>query len=44
MAAILIAEDDKAISGLVARHLKLVGHTCEQAYDGLQAAALARAN
>ncbi len=44
MAAILIVEDDKVINSLVARHLKLVGHACEQAYDGLQAAALARAN
>ena len=43
MASILIVEDDRSINELIARNLKLVGHACEQAYDGLQAVALAHA-
>lgn len=42
MASILIVEDDKPINELIARNLKLVGHTCEQVYDGLQALSLAQ--
>jgi DNA-binding response OmpR family regulator len=41
MASILIVEDDKPINELIARNLKLVGHICEQIYDGLQAVILA---
>ncbi len=43
MASILIVEDDKPINELIARNLKLVGHTCEQIYDGLQAVTLVNA-
>src|SRR5690554_5082538 len=42
MASILIVEDDKPINELIARNLKLDGHTCEQVYDGLQALSLAQ--
>lgn len=34
MAHILIIEDDMAISELVKRNLQLVGHSCEQIFDG----------
>ena len=34
MAHILIAEDERAINNLMAANLRLVGHTCEQAFDG----------
>ncbi|MHB8125369.1 MAG: response regulator transcription factor [Desulfitobacteriaceae bacterium] len=43
MSHILIVEDDKPINELIARNLKLVGHTCEKICDGLQAVALANA-
>src|SRR5665648_569182 len=43
MSYILIVEDDKPINELIARNLRLVGHICEQVYDGLQAVALANA-
>lgn len=43
MASILIVEDDKPINELIARNLKLIGHTCEQIYDGFHAVALANA-
>lgn len=43
MASILIVEDDKPINELIARNLKLVGHTCEQINDGLQAVTLVNA-
>lgn len=41
MANILIAEDERAINDLIKLNLTLVGHKCEQAFDG--AAALERA-
>ncbi|MGN0976068.1 MAG: response regulator transcription factor [Gemmiger sp.] len=41
MANILVAEDERAINNLVAANLRLVGHSCTQAYDGEQALALA---
>lgn len=41
MAKILIAEDERAINDLIKLNLTLVGHKCEQAFDG--AAALERA-
>ena len=34
MAHILIIEDDRTISELVKRNLQLVGHSCEQIFDG----------
>lgn len=37
MAHILIVEDEKSINDLVAMNLELVGHTCEQAYEGNEA-------
>ena len=37
MAKILIVEDEKAINDLIMMNLKLVGHTCVQAFDGNQA-------
>ncbi len=37
MAHILIVEDEIAINHLVRKNLTLVGHTCDQAYDGEQA-------
>lgn len=37
MAHILIVDDEEAINELVKLNLKLVGHTCEQAYDGKEA-------
>jgi len=37
MAHILIVEDDLEINKLIARNLKLVGHTYLQAYDGSEA-------
>ena len=37
MAYILIVEDDESINELIARNLKLVGHTFIQAFDGLAA-------
>ncbi len=41
MAKILIAEDERAINDLIKLNLTLVGHKCEQVFDG--AAALERA-
>ena len=43
MATILIAEDDHAISDLVAYNLERAGHTSLAAYDGLTALEVARA-
>lgn len=37
MALVLIVEDDHLISNLIKKNLSLVGHTCLQAADGLQA-------
>ena len=37
MAEILIVDDEEAINELLKRHLKLIGHTCEQAFDGMEA-------
>ena len=37
MASILIAEDAPAINNLMAANLRLVGHTCDQAFTGDQA-------
>ena len=37
MARILIVEDEKAINDLIKRSLTLVGHECEQVYNGLDA-------
>ncbi len=37
MARILIVEDEKAINDLIKRNLTLVGHECEQVYNGLDA-------
>jgi DNA-binding response OmpR family regulator len=37
MAHILIVEDDRDINDLVARNLRLVGHSYFQAYDGIEA-------
>ena len=42
MATILIAEDDHAISALVAYNLERAGHTPLAAYDGLTALEVAR--
>jgi DNA-binding response OmpR family regulator len=40
MAHILIVEDDQDINDLIARNLKLVGHSYVQAFDGLEAVRL----
>ena len=37
MAHILIVEDDKSISQLIGKNLKLVGHTSVQVFDGIEA-------
>ena len=37
MANILIVDDEEAINDMIKRNLKMVGHTCEQAYDGRDA-------
>lgn len=42
MAKILVAEDEKPINELIARNLKLVGHSVVQAYDGTAALSAAR--
>ena len=39
MANILIVEDEQSISDLVLMNLRLVGHTCRQAFDGVEAIA-----
>ena len=43
MAKILIVEDDKAINDLILMNLKLVGHECDQAFDGEKAVSMAEA-
>lgn len=40
MASILIVEDEKSISDLIAINLKMTGHDCEQAYCGKAALSL----
>jgi DNA-binding response OmpR family regulator len=37
MANILIIEDEKSINDLILMNLNLVGHTCQQAFDGREA-------
>lgn len=37
MAQVLVVEDEQPINELICRNLKLVGHTCEQVFDGGQA-------
>lgn len=44
MAHILIVEDDKPISELIAMNLKLVGHSCVQVFDGKEAFTVASAH
>ena len=41
MARILIVEDERPINDLLRKNLTLVGHECEQAYDGITARELA---
>ena len=41
MANILIVEDDRDINDLIARNLKLVGHSYQQVFDGLTAVQMA---
>jgi Response regulators consisting of a CheY-like receiver domain and a winged-helix DNA-binding domain len=35
MSFILVVEDEKTINDIISKNLSLVGHTCEQAFDGL---------
>lgn len=44
MAHILIVEDDKSISQLIGKNLKLVGHTYVQVFNGLEAIDLVSKN
>ena len=44
MAHILIVEDDREINNLIARNLKLVGHSHLQVYDGIEAVKLIEEN
>ena len=44
MAHILIVEDDKSINELIAKNLKLVGHTYIQVFNGIEAVAAASDN
>ena len=44
MAHILIVEDDQDINDLVAKNLKLVGHTYRQVFDGAEAVKVAAEN
>jgi len=44
MALILIVEDDQDINDLIAKNLKLVGHTYTQVFDGLEAIKIATEN
>ena len=44
MAYILIVEDDQDINDLIARNLKLVGHSYQQAFDGVEAVKAASYN
>ena len=37
MANILIVEDEQSISDLILMNLKLVGHSCRQAFGGVDA-------
>lgn len=37
MANILIVDDEVAINDMIKRNLKMVGHACDQAYDGREA-------
>ena len=37
MAKILIVDDEEAINKLVKNNLSLIGHECDQAYDGKEA-------
>ena len=39
MAKILIVEDERTINDLIMMNLRLVGHTCIQAFDGNEAVA-----
>jgi len=41
MAHLLIVEDDRDINDLIARNLKLVGHTYQQVFDGIGATHIA---
>ena len=41
MAAILLAEDERAINNLMAANLRLVGHQCDQAFTGQETLAKA---
>lgn len=41
MAHILVVEDDQAINELIARNLKLVGHSYTQVFDGIEAVRIA---
>ena len=40
MANILIVEDEQTINDLIMMNLKLVGHKCAQAFDGVEAAGI----
>lgn len=42
MAKILIVEDEKPINELIHRNLRLVGHECDQVYDGIKAVEVAK--
>ncbi|MBQ5782572.1 MAG: response regulator transcription factor [Oscillospiraceae bacterium] len=44
MAYILVAEDEQAINDLIYKNLRLVGHTVEQAFDGVQALDMIKQN
>jgi len=44
MANILIVEDDISINKLIAKNVKLVGHTCTQVFDGVEAVDAASEN
>ena len=44
MAYILIVEDDQDINNLIAKNLQLIGHTYQQAFDGLEAVRLVQEN
>ncbi|MCL2253356.1 MAG: response regulator transcription factor [Lachnospiraceae bacterium] len=44
MARILIVEDDQDINDLIAKNLKLVGHTYQQVFDGVEAVKTASEN
>ncbi len=44
MAKILIVDDEEAINELVKLNMKLVGHICDQAYDGKEALSLLEHN